>query len=130
MVVNLPVNKNAPPAKVAANLSKIPYPGELGVLTPPGKSQNCRLPWEYRYGPPGKSQSYLASIQCQLGHHWPASQTPFKWHFAVGPIVACLVYSQGGEGEGRGVEGVLRYFHSYIFLGQFRLRPFFGVQKF
>ena len=39
MVVNLSVNKNTPPANVAVNLSKIPSPGELGVLTTPGKSQ-------------------------------------------------------------------------------------------
>ena len=27
------------------------------------------------------------------GHHWPASETPFEWRFAGGPIVArhCLL---------------------------------------
>ena len=24
----------------------------------------------------------------KVGHHWPTSETPFKWRFAGGPIVA------------------------------------------
>ena len=26
-----------------------------------------------------------------LGHHWPASEMPFEWHFAGGPMMACCI---------------------------------------
>ena len=29
----------------------------------------------------------------KAGHHWPASETPFKWRFAGGPIFARLFYT-------------------------------------
>ena len=28
-----------------------------------------------------------------LGRYWPNRETPFKWRFAGGPIVACLYYA-------------------------------------
>ena len=28
-----------------------------------------------------------------LGRYWPTSETPFKWRFAGGPIVACIYYA-------------------------------------
>ena len=47
--------------------------GETVVRTP-GKSQSCTFPREYLYGPPGKSQSSPASIQCQAIIGLPAKR--------------------------------------------------------
>ena len=30
----------------------------------------------------------LPSQHSMLGHHWPDSETPFQWHFAVGTMMA------------------------------------------
>ena len=29
----------------------------------------------------------------KVGHHWPASKTPFKWRFAGVPIMECWLGS-------------------------------------
>ena len=60
-----------------------------------GKSERCWFPSDYWYGPPGKSQSYysiyVSGHHRPMGHHRPSSETPFKWCFAGGPMVARFV---------------------------------------
>ena len=53
----------------------------------PGKSQNYRVPYQYGSESLGKSQSYQVSNQC-WAYHLPASETPFKWRFGGGPMMA------------------------------------------
>ena len=40
----------------------------------------------------------LSSKRMKAGHYRPASETPFKWRFAGGPMVArnCILSWQGG----------------------------------
>ena len=61
--------------------------GGQGVRPPPptGKLQKYRVPLQYWSRFPEKSQSYQASIPCC--YHRPASETPFKWRFAGGPLM-------------------------------------------
>ena len=59
----------------------------------PEKSQNIRVSRKYWSGTPEKSQSYQASIQCWAIIDPPAKHhlngiSPFKWHFAVGSMMA------------------------------------------
>ena len=37
----------------------------------------------------------LSSQHSMLGHHWPVTETPFKWRFAGGPMTACLLWLLG-----------------------------------
>ena len=63
--------------------------GEQGVWTHPGKSQSyrkkgslailVRIPWKV---------TKLPSQHSMFGHYRPISETPFKWRFAEGPIMA------------------------------------------
>ena len=64
--------------------------GGQEVRTPPEKSQ-CYIGFLSNTCPDPlkKLQNYQASIQ-GFGHHWVASETPFKWRFAGGPIMARL----------------------------------------
>ena len=50
-----------------------------GPPPPPGESQSCLVHYQYWSGSHGKSQ--LPRRHSMLGHHWPASKTPFKWRF-------------------------------------------------
>ena len=62
--------------------------GETGRPDPtPLKITKIRVPYKYWSGSKGKSQSYQAGIQCwaTIG---PASETPFKWRFAGGAMMA------------------------------------------
>ena len=60
-----------------------------GPHPPPGKLKNIvflsilvRVPWKI---------TKLPSQFSMTGHHRPASETPFKWRFASGPIMAPLL---------------------------------------
>ena len=48
--------------------------------------QKYRVLKQYWSGSPEKSQ--LPIHHSIMGHHWPASETPFKWRFAGGPLMA------------------------------------------
>ena len=37
---------------------------------------------------PNPQKKITKSQHSMLGHHWHASETPFKWYFAGGPIMA------------------------------------------
>ena len=52
---------------------------------PPGKSQSYRAPLANCHP---KKIKKLPSQHSMLGHHRPASETPFKWVFAVRPLMA------------------------------------------
>ena len=80
--------------------------GDRGSGPPPPpheKSQKFRVSKQHWSISPEKSQNYQASIQCwaiigppakrhlMLGHYRPASETPFKWRFTGGPMMACLL---------------------------------------
>ena len=52
----------------------------------PEKSQKYRVSSEYWSGSPEKSQSQHS----MLGNHRHASETPFKWRSAGGPMMASL----------------------------------------
>ena len=41
-------------------------------------------------GPDPLKITKLPIHHSMLGHHWPASETPFKWRFAGGPLMARL----------------------------------------
>ena len=40
-------------------------------------------------GPDSFKITKLPSQHSILGHHWQPSETPFKWCFAGGPMMAC-----------------------------------------
>ena len=55
---------------------------------PPEKSQNI---WVLsNTGPDPRTITKLPSQHSMLGHHRHASETPFKWRFAGGPMMARL----------------------------------------
>ena len=61
-----------------------PWADPGGGPDPPEKTQN--IGFLSNSGPDAlKSQSYRASIQC-----WTIINTPFKWRFASGPMMAHL----------------------------------------
>ena len=63
-----------------------------------GKDMGSRPPLEShkntgflsKTGPDLPKITKLSSQHSMLGHHQPASKTPFKWRFAGGPMMACL----------------------------------------
>ena len=65
--------------------------GGTGVRTPPEKSQKykfffvilVRIPWTI---------TRLPSQHSMLGHLWHISETPSKWRFAGGPMIARLYW--------------------------------------
>ena len=50
------------------------------------KSQN--IGFLTNTGPDPCKTTKLPSQHSMFGHHWPASETPFKWHFTGGPMLA------------------------------------------
>ena len=53
------------------------------------QSQSCRVFSNIGSDPlKKKSIKKLPSYHSMLGHHLPASKTPFKWQFASGPMMA------------------------------------------
>ena len=58
---------------------------------PPEKSQKYRFFEQYWSGSPEKSKK-LPSQHSMLGHHWHASETPFKWRFAGGPMMTLFYW--------------------------------------
>ena len=63
-----------------------------GVRTPlPEKLQKYRVSYQYWSGYPEKIIR-LPSQHTMLGHHQHASETPFKWYFAGGPMLAPVPY--------------------------------------
>ena len=73
--------------------------GGIGGLDPPGKSQVLWVSIELAFSPPppGKSLTPVflllmrvdrIKILLKVGHHWPASETPFKWRLAGWPMMA------------------------------------------
>ena len=61
-----------------------PEGGDRGP-DPPGKIQKYRVPYT---GPDTLKITRLPIHHSMLGHHRPASETPFKWRFAGGPLMA------------------------------------------
>ena len=61
--------------------------GEAGGPDPPDKSQKYRVSLAILVRIPCKSTK-LPSQHSMLGQHRPASETPFKWRFAGGPMFA------------------------------------------
>ena len=59
--------------------------GDGGPDPPSEKSQKCRVSKQYWSGSPEN-----ISQHSKLGHHRPASETPFKWRFVGGPKMAHL----------------------------------------
>ena len=58
---------------------------------PPEKSQNHKiLMFLSNTGPDPIKITKLPSQHSMLGHYRPASETPIKWRFADGPIMARL----------------------------------------
>ena len=60
--------------------------GGAGSLDPPGKLQNIGF-----LGSSGPDPLKITKLPIQhsiLCHHRPASETPFKWRFADGPLMA------------------------------------------
>ena len=56
---------------------------------PPGKSQKYRVSEQYLSGSPEKITK-LPTQHSMLGHHRHASETPYKWRFAGGPMMSRL----------------------------------------
>ena len=65
--------------------------GEQGVRTPPLKNHKNKGFLRNTGSDPLKITK-LQSQLSMLGHHWPVSvsETPFKWHFSGGPMMARL----------------------------------------
>ena len=57
------------------------------------KSQKYRVSWQYRSRSP-KKITKLPSQHSTLSHHRHASETPFQWLFAAGPMMAPLNYKK------------------------------------
>ena len=57
---------------------------------PPGKLQKYRVSLNFlsNTGPDPLKITKLPIQHSILGHHRPASETPFKWRFAGGPLMA------------------------------------------
>ena len=53
----------------------------------PEKSQKYRVSFQYCWGSPQKNYKATKSA-FNIGHHRPTSETPFKWRFAGGQIIA------------------------------------------
>ena len=62
---------------------------KAGVRTPPLKNHN-NVGFLGNTGPIALKIAKLSSQHSMLGHHRPASETPFKWRFAGGPTIARL----------------------------------------
>ena len=58
--------------------------------TPQKKSQKLRIFLAKLVQIPWKIQK-VQSQNSMLGHHWHASEMPFKWRFAGVPIMACCI---------------------------------------
>ena len=63
--------------------------GETGVQTPLEKSQEFRVCLQFLSRSPEKIMK-LPSQHSMLVHYQHASETPFKWRFAGGPMMARL----------------------------------------
>ena len=64
--------------------------GELQGVRTPKKSQN--LGFHRNTGPDLLKSTRLPSQHSMLGHHRHASETPFKWRFAGGPMLARILW--------------------------------------
>ena len=62
--------------------------GGQGVRTPLENYKN--IGFLSNTGPDPLKITKLPKQHSMLGHHRPASETPFKWHFAGGPLMALL----------------------------------------
>ena len=61
--------------------------GGAGDPDPPGKLQK-NIGFLSNTGPDPLKITKLQSQHSMLGHQRPASETPFKWRFAGGPLMA------------------------------------------
>ena len=74
--------------------------GGQGVQTPPPeKSQKSRVSYQYwSRSPENNHKASKPAFECwaiigpPAKRHLPASETPFKWRFACGPIMADLLW--------------------------------------
>ena len=64
--------------------------GGQGVRTPPPLEKYKNIGFLSNNGPDPLKITRLLMQHSMLGHHLPASETPFKWRFAGGPLMAQL----------------------------------------
>ena len=69
------------------------FRGGQGVRTPPSLKSHKNIGFPRNTGPDPLKITKLPSQHSMLGHHWHASETPFKWRFTCGPMMSCLYYS-------------------------------------
>ena len=64
--------------------------GGQGVRTPPPLKNQKNIGFLSNSGPDPLKIRKLPNQQSMLGHHQHASETPFKWRFAGGPMMTRL----------------------------------------
>ena len=62
--------------------------GGQGVRTPPPPGKSQTIGFLINTGPDLMEYYKATKPDSMLGHHRPASEMPFKWRFAGGPMMA------------------------------------------
>ena len=65
-----------------------PEGGQIGGPDPPPFKNHNNIEFLNNTGPDPLKITKLPSQHSMLGHHWHASETPFIWCFAGGPMMA------------------------------------------